>query len=424
MLILLVEPGLQLDDRRHLLPVLRGPPQRPDDRGVLPDSVKRLLDREHVRVIGRRVQKIHDHGERVVGVVQEHVPLADDRKDILVGGEPLGDPRVEGRVLVRRVHGEVVEGKEITDIDRAVDFVDKPLLDAELPGEELDNLLRGAGVDLEPDRDLVRAVPDLGLNRFEKIHHFILVEIVIMVPGDPERDDVFNLHSGKQPMDMSTDEVFEKDEMVSLHFHICGNKPRQDRRDFDKGVGLGHLYSARFLKNNEEVQTEIAEKREGVSCIDGQRRQNGEDLRLEVFIEPLDLFFVELVDPVKEDPCLFESRQHLLHDATVLLGNQAAYSFCDFVKLLPDCSAARIEAIHFRVQDAEEPADTDHEVLVQVRAEDGGELEFFERGGEFILSLLEHPPVELKPGKFAINIEKRIIEIDRLRLFCGSGGFL
>ena len=141
MLILLVEPGLQLNDRRHLFAVLGGPPQRPNDRGVFPDPVKRLLDREHVGIIGRRVQKIHDHSERVVGVVQEHVPLADDRKDILVGGKPLRDARVEGRVLMGRVEREFIQGKEITDIDRAIDFIDKPLLNAELPGEEIDDLL-------------------------------------------------------------------------------------------------------------------------------------------------------------------------------------------------------------------------------------------------------------------------------------------
>ena len=195
-------------------------------------------------------------------------------------------------------------------------------------------------------------------------------------------------------------------------------------RDFDKGVGLRHLYSARFLENNQKVQAEVAEKRERVSCIDGQRRQNGEDLRLKVFIEPLALFLVELVDAVKEYPCLFESGQHLLHDAPVLFGNKAAHFFCDFVKLLPDRPAARIDAVDVRVQDAEEPADADHEVLVQVRAEDGGELEFFEGGGEFILGLFEHPPVELKPRKFAIDIEGRIVEIHRRLLFCGRGGFL
>ena len=77
--VLLVEPGLQLYDRRHLFAIFGSPPQRPDDRGVLPDPVKRLLDGEYIGILGCRVQKIHDHGKRIVGVVQEHVPLANDR---------------------------------------------------------------------------------------------------------------------------------------------------------------------------------------------------------------------------------------------------------------------------------------------------------------------------------------------------------
>ena len=166
---------------------------------------------------------------------------------------------------------------------------------------------------------------------------------------------------------------------------------------FDEGIGLGHLYSARLLEHNQKVQAEIAEEREGVSRIDGQRCQNREDLRLEVFIEPLALSLIELVDPVKEYPCLFEPGKQLLHDAAVLFGNETAHSFSDFVKLLTDRPSARIDTVDGRIQDAEEPTDADHEVLVQVRAEDGGKLKLFKGRGEFILGLFEHPPVKLKP---------------------------
>ncbi len=178
---------------------------------------------------------------------------------------------------------------------------------------------------------------------------------------------------------------------------IDGDEPRQDGGHFDEGVGLRHLDSARFLENDHEVETEVGEERKRVSRIDGKRRQNGEDLRLKVFFEPLPLFLVEFVDAVEEYPYFLEPGQDLLHDAPVLFGNERAHFFCDFVELLPDRPAACIDAIDIRVEDAEETADTDHEVLVEVRAEDGGELQFFKGGSERVLGLFEHAPVELQP---------------------------
>ena len=167
-----------------------------------------------------------------------------------------------------------------------------------------------------------------------------------MVPRDPKRDDVFDLHSGKQPLNVLADEVLEENEMVSLHVFIDRNKPWQDGRDFDEGVSLWHLDSARLLENGHEIEAKVGEERKRMPRVDGQRRQNGEDLELKVFFEPLPLFLVELVDAVGHDPHLLESRQHLFQNASVLFSNERAYFVCDFVELLPDRSAACVDAIH------------------------------------------------------------------------------
>ena len=44
-----------------------------------------------------------------------------------------------------------------------------------------------------------------------------------------------------------------------------------------------------------------------------------------------------------------------------------------------------------------------HEEFVQIRAEDGQELEALEEGHRGILRLLEHAPVELEPGQLAVD---------------------
>ena len=90
-----------------------------------------------------------------------------------------------------------------------------------------------------------------------------------MVPRDPERDDVFDLHSGKQALNVLAYEVLEENKMVSLHVFIDRNKPWQDGRDFDEGVSLWHLDSARFLENDHEIETKVCEERKRVSRVDG-----------------------------------------------------------------------------------------------------------------------------------------------------------
>ena len=204
--------------------------------------------------------------------------------------------------------GRSYSGKKIADIDRAVDFIDEPFLNAKLPGEQLENFLRSAGLDLEPDGHFVRAVPDLGLHGLQKIHHLIFVEVVIVVPRDAEGDDVLDLHPGKQPLDVLAYEVFEENEMVPPISSMHGNKPRQDRGYFDEGVSLRHLYSARFLENDHKIEAEVCEERKRMSRIDGKRRQNREDLCLEVFFEPLPLLLIEFVDTVHEYPGFFVVR--------------------------------------------------------------------------------------------------------------------
>ena len=111
---LLVESRLDLDQCDDLLTRLRGVDQRVDDRGVARRAVQRLLDREHIRVGGGLFDEpLHRRGERVVGVVHEHVAVAQRREDAL-GGFPFTE-RGRGRRHERRVLQL-----------RAVDAVDLP----------------------------------------------------------------------------------------------------------------------------------------------------------------------------------------------------------------------------------------------------------------------------------------------------------
>ena len=83
--VLLVEPGLQLDEGRDLLAVLGRAGQGGDDRVVVGRAVERLLDRQDVRVVGRLLDELDDRAERLVGVMDEDVLLADRGEDVRRG---------------------------------------------------------------------------------------------------------------------------------------------------------------------------------------------------------------------------------------------------------------------------------------------------------------------------------------------------
>ena len=76
----LVEPGPQLDQRRHLLAVARGLDERADDGRVAARAIERLLEREHLGIARRLVDEIDDRRERIVRMVQQDVLLARSRQ--------------------------------------------------------------------------------------------------------------------------------------------------------------------------------------------------------------------------------------------------------------------------------------------------------------------------------------------------------
>ncbi len=78
---LLVEPGLELHHRGHLLAGLGRPDQRGHDRAVVARPVEGLLDGHHVGVLGGPGHECLDRrGERLVGMVQQHVASASTAK--------------------------------------------------------------------------------------------------------------------------------------------------------------------------------------------------------------------------------------------------------------------------------------------------------------------------------------------------------
>ena len=141
---LLVEARLDLDDHQHLLAGLGGVDEGVDDRGVARRAVERLLDRQHVRVGGGLLDEaLHRGGERVVGVVQQHVVAACGLEHVDGCGRlHLGEAVVGGgeeRGVLQLLAREVGDAVQAAQVQRAGQPVDLVLADAELADEQLED---------------------------------------------------------------------------------------------------------------------------------------------------------------------------------------------------------------------------------------------------------------------------------------------
>src|SRR3546814_19715822 len=72
-ILLLVEAGLELDHRGYRLPSFGRVDEGADDRGLLAGAVERLLDRDHVRILGRLPEAGDHNVEALIGVVDDDI---------------------------------------------------------------------------------------------------------------------------------------------------------------------------------------------------------------------------------------------------------------------------------------------------------------------------------------------------------------
>ncbi len=205
----LVEAGLELDDRRHLLAGLGRSRQRLRDRRVPAGAVESLLDRQHVGVVGGAGDEL-DHGiERVVGVVKEHVFLADDGEDVVDLAHRRRDLGAKGSSRCSRRSSSPTMPRRSVMVERALDTIDvEHRIDVDGAAEALH-----AGVDPVANPDLdphgVAAVPaaELGLDRLQEILALFFVDLEVPVAGDAESVGAAQAGRGEELLHVASDEV-------------------------------------------------------------------------------------------------------------------------------------------------------------------------------------------------------------------------
>ena len=286
-------------------------------------AVERLLDREHVRVGCRLLEEaLHRGGERVVGVVQQHVVAAygvehvDRRGRLDLGQLAVGGRHERGvlQVLAAEV-GDPVQPGEVEGPGETEDLLG---VDPELGDEQVEDPLVDGLLDLQAHGRAEAAAQQLLLQGLEQVLGVVLLDLQVLVAGDPEGVGVEHLHAREQSLEVLADDVLQRDEPLVAERH----EALEDRRDLDPrevlGAGLGVAHDDR------EVEREPGDVGERVRRVDGERGQHREDPVLEEPLGHLLLVAVEVGPPHQADVLLGERRDDAVGEEGGLALHQLA----------------------------------------------------------------------------------------------------
>src|SRR3990170_1441068 len=248
--LLLVEAGLDLDNRGHLFSVLGSPAEGLDNWRILFNPVQRLLDRQHIGVFRGTIYEVDDSCERIIRVVDEDIAFPDDAENVVLARKALRDARVERLIPVNRSDGEIEKRQETAEVQGSLDMIDIRLVHLQVPAEDLEHLLRYAFLDLKPDGNLIGQVLELRLDGFQEIHYRVFVEVVVLVARQTEGNAVRNFHARKETADVRSDQILEEDKVVFLPIPVVHDpdETREHRGHVDKCVWLRAC--RRFLEHN------------------------------------------------------------------------------------------------------------------------------------------------------------------------------
>ena len=278
------------------------------------------------------------------------------------------------------------------------------------------------GVDLQPNRATAFAPAQLFLDRLQQVVRLVLVDGQVEVARDPERSGAHDLEAREQIPDVHRDDVLEQRE-AERRGRAAGRRrrrrqlddSRQDRGDLHhRGDGsLRRDLLALLVQPDRQVQAPVAEHRERVPRVDGQRRQHGPDLAREVRPQPGALGGRQLLGGDQLDRRARPQRGlHLVTPAPILGADDRVHARADGRQLGRGGHAVGRGLQHASRQLLLEAGDPDHEELVQVRANNPQELQPLGERDRGVLGLLEHPGVELQPRQLAVQEQARV---DRAR---------
>ena len=227
----LVEAGLEFDQRGDRLAALGRLDQRLDDRAVLAGAIQGLLDRDHARILGRLVQELDDDFEALVRVVDDQV-FGPDRGEAVAAivADPLGKARRIGREqqVVAATSDDLLGGIQAQQAVELQKFAGR---DRQMVEQEALQFFRHGHVHGQPDHRAATPPLECGLPLADQVFG-LFFQFDVAVADHPEMAEGLHLEAGEQLVEEPDDQLFQAHEpdVLAGQAHEAVDMVGQDQR--------------------------------------------------------------------------------------------------------------------------------------------------------------------------------------------------
>jgi len=306
-------------------------------------------------------------------MMQKDVSGADRLEEVLAVPERRDVDRAKGRVFVLGQIFAAGERGHGVEHERGLGRVDVELrIQLELITKPLDRLAGRLAGDLETYGLTALSLPELGLDREEQVLALVFVDVDVEVTCDAEGEVAEQRLVREEARSLAEDDLFEGHEGRAHVRHRDRDQARQARGKLDDAEG--GFGSIALLKAETDVDVLVAQVGERVRRVDGDRRQDREDVRLEGRRQRAHSLRGELVRRDSSEPGSAERRVDLVQpDRRVRLA-EVMGSARDEGELRFGGQSVGGLFRDVAVALGLEPRDAHHEELIEVRGEDREEL--------------------------------------------------
>ena len=259
-----------------------------------------------------------------------------------------------------------------------------------------------------PDDRREAALTYLRLDYREQVVGDIRLAGEVRVSRDVEGLARLDVHPREQKVEVARNHLLQRDESITAP---DTEEARDSGTDRHLDAGGGRRLLLLVVQRHEQVEREVRDEGERVRRVDRLGRHQGHDV-LDVVVPQAAAFLLVQVRVIENLDSVFgEATQHLGEDA-LLAPLDLRNDVLSLVNLLLRRAAVDRQLLNAGPDLLLETADALHEELVEIGAHDGEELDPFEQRRSFVLGFVQHPAVELEPGEFAVQVQRRVLQVD------------
>ena len=262
--------------------------------------------------------------------------------------------------------------------------------------------MRGhAPIDLEADGRAEASAPQLGFEGAKQVVGRVVIELEVGGSGDPERVPGQDLHAREEQVEVGGDHLLERHERRRV---VGGQEALEQRRHLDPRELRAPV--GRVSQPDRQVQREVADVREWMAGVNGQRGEDGEDALDEVRRERRLCGLRDLPPALNPDPRPGQPRLEVAREQLRVARRETRISLGDQVELRRRIQAVDREQTRSGKLLAAQGRDADLVELVEIAGEDGRVLDPLEQRRIGLLGEREDALVEVQRGELAVDIPR------------------